>query len=398
VRRPSNGLLAAVSTLAVAWVAPSASVSAVEPEIVDADDDRLAAERAVEHAREAAGRGAYDEALREFARALELRPSPKLHYNIAVCHQHLMIEADRAGDDSAALGHRRRAALAYARYLERSPEAADRADVEALIDRLGGAPANDPDGAAASSNEDAPTSFKGEWEALERGRREAAVAPAARERSRGDADIERPARHYRHADVGLAFAVLVIQPAQVASSQNVEGLPLLGAGLRAGAFLGPRRRVNLGAEAFAFGATERAPDKHALTAGHIGVTAGYGLPLGSSRRIELGFGGMVAAAGQTLRRRGVSEATCPTVSSDENEVSKRGALILAGRLTLAVLLGHRRRHALALRIAPGLGLFGEGSKDDREACQGEESPFQEFGLSAGPGLVVLSDLGYAARF
>jgi tetratricopeptide (TPR) repeat protein len=376
--------------------APVATEEApIDPEPGE-QNDREAAVQAVARAREAARDGDFETALTEFERAQQLRPSPKLHYNVAVCHQRLMLRAREVGDEQAEREHARGALDAYRLYLEDIPDAKDRPEVEAEIEKLSvaGVGPSEEGGSTAGEDPPQPASFHDEWEALEQKEREEeqAAAPATTPK-------KKPKDKRLRGRIGLAGGAALVQPARLAGNDEVEGLPGLGAGLYGGAYLGKRRRLNLGSELWAYGSLNAAGRNHGLTGGHIGLTLDHSLVFGKKRRFELGLGGMVAIMGQTLRRRGLSNATCPTTtSSDDNAISQRGGLLLSGRIVMAVLLGRRRRHALALRVSPGLALLGEGSKDDREVCESEDSPFEEFGLSAGGALSVLGDLGYAARF
>src|SRR5690606_3204220 len=91
---------------------------------------------AVALGRDAAAKGDFAGALEAFEQALELRPAPSLHFNIAVCHHNLML-AQKPG--SAGYEAERRAAIeAYRRYLDASPDAEDAASVTATIEELGG--------------------------------------------------------------------------------------------------------------------------------------------------------------------------------------------------------------------------------------------------------------------
>ncbi|MFY0542467.1 tetratricopeptide repeat protein [Nannocystis pusilla] len=84
--------------------------------------------------------GDFDKALAQFERAMALRPSPKIHYNIGVCRQQLMLAARERGDVEAESLHAAAAVEAYKAYLRELPEAEDRVEVEATIRDLGGTP------------------------------------------------------------------------------------------------------------------------------------------------------------------------------------------------------------------------------------------------------------------
>ena len=83
----------------------------------------------------------YDEAVAEFRAAEQLAPSPMNDYNIGLA-------LDRKGDATGAIA-------AYRAYLDRAPNAANRADVEAAIAKL--KPAAEPAAAPPASTAAAAT-------------------------------------------------------------------------------------------------------------------------------------------------------------------------------------------------------------------------------------------------
>ncbi len=88
----------------------------------EADDDARKTEAVVAYkaGKEAFAAAEYYEALGNFKRAQELLPTPELHYNIGLCHERVD-NWDRAIES-------------FEHYLEETPEAFDRADVESRID------------------------------------------------------------------------------------------------------------------------------------------------------------------------------------------------------------------------------------------------------------------------
>ena len=108
-----------------------------EPDRAQEAIDRAAARQAVARAQAAARSGDWAAALAEYEHALALRPAPKLHYNIAVCHQHL---AAGTQDPEAREAHLRAAIESYNRYLRLRPDAPDAETVEQTIVALGGVP------------------------------------------------------------------------------------------------------------------------------------------------------------------------------------------------------------------------------------------------------------------
>lgn len=122
----------------------------------------------------------YDEAVAEFRAAEQLAPSPMNDYNIGLA-------LDRKGDAAGAIA-------AYRAYLDRSPNAANRAEVEAAIAKL--KPAADAASAAAAEAARQAAEQAAAAEAARRAAEQAAAAsqpipqpPAAT----GDPDLDRVA-------------------------------------------------------------------------------------------------------------------------------------------------------------------------------------------------------------
>ena len=131
------GLLFAVAPVAVrADEAPGAGDAPIVTPAPASDDEALA--QAKQHFQ--AGRDAFDardyqNALREFRTAQQLKPSPLLEYNIGLCFE--------------ALGRKKKAVQSYQSFLQQRPDADNRAEVEARIAglerSLGSAPGPQPE-------------------------------------------------------------------------------------------------------------------------------------------------------------------------------------------------------------------------------------------------------------
>ncbi len=366
--------------LAIA-VALASSVATAKP--------RGEAEIAVKRAKAAAGKGDYRGALAEFERALALAPTPQLHFNIAVCHHALMLAAE-AG--SAAAGEHRDAAIAaYRAYLAAAPDADDRADVERIVAEIAPPAPEDPPPAVDAPPPGPPPALR---EAVTRidPTDEAEPEPEPEPTPPPIVSTRSPAR------VGPFLPVVLAHMGRLGDTNRVERLPLLGLGIRGGAFLGTRERVNLGGEFAVYGQPSDAKARHRLIDAHLAVTTDFGIALGRRRRFELGVGGLLGVLYEGMSRNGTSELTCPTASS--GRVAQRGGLLIGPRLSALLLLGRRRNHELGLRITPALPVMGNGNSGDPpdgvDDCA--QTPFAEAGLPGGAALVTTVDLGYAPRF
>ena len=154
-RRPATPTLVAAAPLLAPATSPAGRPSSVHmtrslvapattPPPVTDDARKAAARKLAEAASAAFAAGDYPAALARFEEAMALRPNPKLHYNLGVCHQRLTRQAAARGDADAEARHADAAIDAFNAYLRDNPDAPDRAAVELLIRDLGGTPITQP--------------------------------------------------------------------------------------------------------------------------------------------------------------------------------------------------------------------------------------------------------------
>lgn len=351
----------------------AAPVAAASP------DDATAALR---RAKAAAAAGDYTTALGEFELAMRELDTPAIHFNVAVCHHSLMLELP--AEDPAHEQHRVGAITAYREYLARAPEADDRAEVEAIVRELGGDAVPDTNTPAAP-----PPALHDIVERIDPD--PPTVKPQPVE------PTQPPARQRWPARVGPFFPVALAHFDRLRKTDLVATVPMIGLGIRGGAFLGARGRVHLGGEFAGLGQPVTTTKRHTLRAAQALVTTEWGPRLGRGKRVELTVGGVLGLMLEGLWYEGSSPLACRTRNS--GRVSKRTGLLLGPRVALLLLLGKRRNHELGLRVTPALGVNGRGSADDpagQTDCA--QAPFAEAGLPAGATLVTTIDLGYAPRF
>lgn len=366
------------------------------PVLAAPPDDDAARRREAGAAVEAAARdyaaGRFARALAGFERAMALRPSPKLHYNVGACHQQLMLAARSGGDADAEVRHAAEAVAAYNAYLAASPAAEDRAQVEDLVRELGGTPTTRPQlkpiPAARARETGPPPGPPSDVPAPRPPPPPPSAAPSSPPPT-PDGQVPVPARP-RRGYVGASLGLLA-QP-QVPTAR-LEGAAQVLASLRVGGLLGARRRLHLGANVVLSTAGETARDKLGLAAQMLFAELEYNVPLGHSGRFELPIGVFVGAAREALRtRQGQTRPACAT-SNAGTLVSQRAGGGAGGRVGFLVLLGPRRNHEIGVRLSTAALGFGPGTAD--AGC--DERPFAAYDVPRAR-WIVTADAGYAFRF
>ena len=376
--------------------APEATTPVEDPTEADVRAQAKAAfQRGRAHARE----GAYDQAVVAFEEALRLRPTPGLHYNIAVCHhrQLLALESEDAPEYEQ---HRAAAVQAYNAYLDAAPEASDRYAVAATIQDLHGRPNvidewRVDEGERASlelRTDDAQTWTEPEPETTPEA--ETTPAPVLGPTRRGPPARTPMRPGFPHGMLGFGIALDGVSPVAMSGTSGVDSLPALGPVLRGGGYIGDARELLLGAELALSSTPTAARRGHRLTTVQMLVLVEWARALTNDKRLELGVSGTAGIAGQAMAHDGPSPASCPVRAS--GIVSTRGGAVLGGRLLLRGLFGDRRQHAVGLRVGPTFAGLGGGSKDSG-CIEGEPSPFKAYGFESAA-LMIRADVGYAFRW
>ncbi|MBZ5716046.1 hypothetical protein [Nannocystis pusilla] len=355
------------------------------------------ARAAFEAGAKAFGAGDYERALAEFERAMSLRPSPKIHYNIGVCRQQLMLAARDRGDEAAESAHAAAAVEAYKAYLREVPDAEDRLEVEATIRDLGGTPLTQfqlksipfpPADAAPADREGAATTPGPAPTPPVPAPDPAPVAPPPGAAAPESTSPVEGTPLFR-GRVGATFG-LNGQP-QIGASRldgAVQGFAMA----RLGVLLGARRRVYLGGAGLVAGAAETAKDKLALQMQAVMLDVEVLHPVGRARRLEIVTGGFLVGARETLRIRAEAQRPQCAAHSSGSLVSQRGGAGAGGRVGLHVLLGARKNHEIGVRLSSAILGFGQGT-----AAAGCEPPFSQLDVPRARWLILV-DSGYSFRF
>lgn len=332
---------------------------------------------------------------------MTLRPSPKIHYNIAVCRQQLMLAARDRGEVAAESEHAAAAVEAYKAYLREVPDADDRMEVEATIRDLGGTPQSRlkpipfpradaaPAGPDAVATTPAPAPAPPPVPVPD----PVPVPPPPGADTRESTSPPPPASPevtplYR-GRVGATFG-LNAQP-QIGASRldgGVQGLAMV----RLGVLLGARRRVYIGGAGLLAGAAETSKDKLALQMQAVMLDVEALHPVGRARRLEVVTGGFLVGARETLRIRAEEQRPGCAAHSSGTLVSQRGGAGAGGRVGLHVLLGARKNHEIGVRLSSAILGFGQGT-----AAAGCEPPFSQLDVPRARWLILV-DSGYSFRF
>ncbi len=373
--------------------AQAAAAPATAP---DDDQVRQAARAAVRQARAAARAGDWGAALAAYERALALRPSPKLHYNIAICHQSLMLQAP--ADSPARERHRRAAVPAYNDYLRGAPDAPDRAQIEQIVIDLGGTPATPDQGRELSLfDPDAPPPALRDYRDLWRSTDTEPAPPAPADPAPATASAPLP--RLPRVSLSVALQIGTMHPMDATRSARMNPPLSLGPRIDLHALLGPRRRAFVGfTTALGFGVPFRA-SRYTLTTLSVGPVAGMRFELGAQRRVALAVGGRLGGLAQFLRRPFLAAPPPTCATTDARALSRRAGGYLSAHVTLSALLGRRRNHAVFARVAPALLVTAPGTFDQGACGDGTTpiDPFTEAGIGPGAGFGLWTSLGYAVR-
>lgn len=381
--RPRHGLALAVLLALLPAPRPAAAAPAETPD----DARKQAARKAVDAATAAFTAGDFTRALARFEEAMALRPNPKLHYNLGVCHQRLTRAAQDRGDADAEARHAGAAIDAFNAYLRENPDAPDRAAVETLVRDLGGTPATQPqlrdplaplprvpdDPPPATAPPVAPT----------------ITPPPAPSPTPSPAPSPTPP--LPRGWLGAAGA-LISQP-QLLGAAALDGAYQAALVLRGGARLGKRRGLELGAQVWLAVPGQTAATNLALSTQVLLADLGYAFTLVPARRLELPLGAVLGVAREGLRvRPGQTLPPCAAAAAG-TLVSARAGAVVGGRIGFAVLVGPRRNHEIGMHIH--LAYFGLGRGTAAATC--DERPFASAGIARNR-LVLATSVGYAFRF
>lgn len=345
------------------------------------DPARKQAAAAVEAAARAFAAGDHARALAEFERAMALRPAPKLHFNIGVCHEELMLAARGRGDAAAERAHASAAIAAFNAYLREVPGAEDRAAVEDRIRGLGGTPLTQPqlkpippsrpgsqapaDG-SASASEPATDPASVEPPTREFPPPPSASDPAVVPQDYGDPSevstpvapdpVSSPSPDTRplRGRFGATFGLLAMPQID---ARRLQGQVQAALTLRGGGFLGRRGRLYLGGAVLVATAGQAAPDRYALSTQAGLLELEYGRPIGDAQRVALLAGVFGAGVREVVRVQGARPAACWVGPKLASQQGGGGA---GGRVGLLVLLGARKNHELGVRLSTAVFGFSRG--------------------------------------
>lgn len=396
VRRAASIVAAATIAAAAPRLVAAATFAAPAPD----DADKAAARKAAEAAAAAFAAGDFAGALARFEEAMALRPNPKLHYNLGVCHQRLTRDAAARGDSDAEARHAAAAIDAFNAYLRDNPDAADRVAVETLVQDLGGTPSTrpqlrDPLAPLPVAPNSTPTTSPGPLpKPYDPPDATPATPPAPIAPIAPTTPPEPPLpRGYLGAATGLVTQPQLVDTAGLDGAY--QGLLLL----RGGARLGKRRGLELGAQIWLALPAQTDVTKLALSTQALIVDIGYAVRLGPNRRLELPLGLELGLAREGLRVRTGQPLPACAAHTSGTLVSARPGGMAGGRLGLAVLVGPRRNHEIGMHIHLAFLGFGPGSA--ATTCEDPSStlerPFAAAGI-ARTRLVLSTSLGYAFRF
>jgi tetratricopeptide (TPR) repeat protein len=331
--------------------------------------------------------GDYALALVHFEAAMALRPSPKLHYNIAVCHQRLSLQTD---DPEARTRHREQAIDSYNRYLEQNPEAEDRLDVAAIVRELGGTPvintpikpvfepvADPPDEGPDPDPDPVPDE----------------LPPDAVDGQLGDPPaLPKPPPPPRHGRFGVLLGLGL--GSSLISNRDIAARGLFMIDLHGGGFVGRERRFLLALQTSVYTGASLRTDRLSFWAFHLGLLAEQQWVV-ARERLAIGLGGVVGLASQTVLQ-GTNAAPPICTVGKNSQVAGRNGGQFGDRFDLSVLIGQRRRGMLMVMLQPTYDVFGPPKNG--AGCMVGQSPWEALNVTERWQFLLFASAGYALRF
>ena len=351
--------------------------------------------------------GDYATALVHYQAALALLPAAKLHYNIAVCHQRLALAAETSAERTR---QRDLAIDSYNRYLAANPRATDRLEVAATIRKLGGRPVTQPalldpvfdtppsavteadeeDDDDELDDDDDELDDEDDDELDEEGDDELDDDDDELDEE-GDDDGKPYLPHHGRFGVSLTFGL----SSDLIDATAVDGRLLVGIDLHGGGFVGRKRRFLIAAHTALYSGAFDSNEDFTLGGYSVGLMFLQTWTLGLNKRGMVGFGGLAALTGQSIRP---SDDAVPPLCSDNSgtALANRTGGLFSPRLEVSVLAGARRRSLFTLLVQPGFTVYGPGPSS--ELCPPGQTPLTIVGVERRWEFLFFAGIGYAFRF
>lgn len=361
-------------------IALASSAAAAAPP--DATEQlKVAAKAEVAGARAAFSDGEFELAIEHYQAAMAILAAPKLHYNIAVCHQRLALTAEAAEQRT----HQRDLAIeSYNRYLQENPGADDRLEVAETIRELGGSPVTMPalkplfEGDDQRADDHADVKVDG-------GEPDGPIAPPPAQ--------PRPKPPYP--DNGR-FGIIVAggYSPTMQSAKAIDAPGMIALDLHVGGFLGRRHRFLLAAQSMVYSGSTRQPDGFSFYGYTLGLLGQQTWVVGREA-VQIGFGAVAALTGQGLNQRdNVPPPLCNTGAGAQ--IASRSGGLVAPRLDLGILVGARRRGMFSLLVQPSFAVFGDGRSGDQ--CVDGETPWTALNVRPRWQFQLWAGAGFGFRF
>jgi tetratricopeptide (TPR) repeat protein len=381
-------LLASVAPLAIAHAAPPETPPPSEDEIKEA------ARNEVKAGSEAFQAGEYQTAIDHYEAAIALRPAPKLHYNIAVCHQRLSLSADTPEERTR---QRDLAIERYNLYLEQNPQAEDRLEVAQTIRDLGGTPVTMPGLKPFEVDSPADSDPAPPDDGTDDPPVEPPVDPPPDPVMQPAVQPPKPPPYPDHGRFGITFVGGFAPDLRRALAVDAPGLFAID--LYGGGFVGPRRRFLLAGHTTLFTGFALTPDGLSFYGYSLGLLGQQTWALGGlpgREAVQIGVGGIAAVTGQGINER--EDVPPPLCSLDDRgaQIANRTGGLFAPRFDLGILMGPRRRAMIGVLVQPSFAIFGDGRT--ASACQGDDTPWTVLGIHRRFQFQLWAGAGFSFRF